>query len=239
MICGETPTYDPDGGGTYNKSWHIANPDPQNDYDEFWNDIYLFWELLIEKGYDNDNIFVLFGNQATPEDWSHYEEHNVALRYNPRERHPLIIGDLEHITDFQATEGNVNMIFNGLATGNSAQGISQLSENNFLFVWIMSHGGDNNPSENNGNAFLYLYGYPDPNPDYDGLLYDDELKAYLDNINALKKVVFIQAPHSGRFTDELQSDNTIVFTSSNKNKGSYRADDNPVFENVIMNNIPF
>lgn len=27
---------------------------------EFWNDIYLMWEMLFEKGFEDDNIFVCF-----------------------------------------------------------------------------------------------------------------------------------------------------------------------------------
>jgi hypothetical protein len=36
-------------------------------FDEFWNDTFLMWEMLQEKGYSQDNIIVLFadGNDFT------------------------------------------------------------------------------------------------------------------------------------------------------------------------------
>ena len=187
-------------------------------YDEFWNDTYLMWEVLIKeeggKGYSDEDVFVLFANGN---DFTFYGQDN---------RYKAIHNGYPHVTDYSATEQEVSNVFTSLA--------NTITENDFLFVWIMSHGGDNNPtSENNGNAYLYLYDYPNTG-DYDGLLYDDELNNYLDYIPAYKKVVFIQAPHSGRFAKKLAEDNTIIFTSSDKGESSYQADDYPETENETI-----
>ena len=177
--------------------WNEGNGMGIYGYDEFWNDTYLMWELLIKeedgKGYSDENVFVFF---ADGDDFTFYDQDN---------RYKASHNGYNFVTDEIATEQKVNNVFGYLA--------NTVTENDFLFVWIMSHGGDNNPTdENNGNAYLYLYDYPNTG-DYDGLLYDDELKGYLDNINANKKVVFIQAPHSGRFAKKLAEDNTIIFTA--------------------------
>ena len=186
--------------------WNEGDGIGQYGFDEMWNDCYLMWEMLvIKKEYTDENVHVLFANGDD------FIFPGQDIRYKAINHQGYT-----KVTDDMSTEEKVNNVFTNLA--------NTITENDFLYVWIMSHGGDNNPGENNGNAYLYLYGYPDPNPDYDGLLYDDELKAYLDNINALKKVVFIQAPHSGRFADKLHSDNTIVFTSSDKSELSRMAD---------------
>ncbi|MEN8226031.1 MAG: hypothetical protein ABFS05_11805 [Bacteroidota bacterium] len=76
LICGETPA----SGGTDQLSWHLANPTtpPDPDYDEFWNDTYLMWKMLIEMGYENENIYVIFGGQGQAEDWSADPENDVA-----------------------------------------------------------------------------------------------------------------------------------------------------------------
>jgi len=192
--------------------WHEGYDIGNNGYDEFWNDCFLMWELLIKedggKGYSDENVFVLFANGN---DFTFLGQDG---RYKATNQ-----PGYTHVTDMAATEQNVHNVFSNLA--------SVITENDFLYVWVMSHGGDNNPtSENDGNAYLYLYDYPNTGT-YDGLLYDDELKTYLDNINANKKVVFIQAPHSGRFADKLAEDNSIIFTSSDKNESSYKADDQP------------
>ena len=201
--------------------WNEGNDMGPFGYDEFWNDTFLMWELLIKedggKGYSDENVFVLF---AGGNDFSFP---NQSGRYKATNQ-----PGYTHITDDMATEQKVNNVFGYLA--------NIVTENDFLYVWVMSHGGDNNPTDaNNGNAYLYLYDYPNSSePDFDGLLYDDELKGYLDNINANKKVVFIQAPHSGRFADKLAEDNTVIFTSSGKSESSYQSDDLPDTENEVI-----
>jgi len=185
LICGETPA----GGGTDN-SWKTANPQPTDDpdYDEFWNDTYLMWEMLIEKGYDNNNIFVLFS--GTGVDWSSDPQHDVAYRYNPREWHYYIIYPDEHITDYGATEANVIMVLNGLANGNVSQGIPQLTENDFLFVWAFSH-GQVLPA---GHSKLMLKS---------GAITDEEFYNYIQPINCDKKVLLFQQCHSGPFANNF------------------------------------
>jgi len=42
--------------------WQTNSTDKSLPMQEFWNDTYLMWEMLIERGYDEDNIIVLFAD---------------------------------------------------------------------------------------------------------------------------------------------------------------------------------
>ena len=47
--------YAPDTKDSEN-SWALANPTTEL-YFEFWNDVYLMWEKLYERGFNDENIF--------------------------------------------------------------------------------------------------------------------------------------------------------------------------------------
>jgi len=179
LICGESPSIDPTTG-----SWDLANPVPDNgEHDEFWKDTYLMWEMLIEKGYDNDHIYVLF---ASGNDWPTYPDTDVADRYNPRERHCNIIGNEGHITDYWATRSNVDMVLNGLANGNNTEEIPQLNQKDFLFVWTFGHGA----ITTTGHSKLMLKS---------GSITDQEFYTKIQQINCDKKVLWGSIPM--HFTD--------------------------------------
>jgi len=121
LICGETPT------NTRIGCWNP--PAPSGDEDEFWNDTFLMWEMLIELGYADENIFVFFG--MSNQDWSTSHHQFVPDRYDANDKHQYI----GEITDYQASESVIVDFFNSLANGNPQQGIPQLTENDFLLVW--------------------------------------------------------------------------------------------------------
>jgi hypothetical protein len=75
-------------------------------FDEFWNNTYLVWELLTQKyGYNNENIILLYGNG---DDWHginpiHENEYFKAERYG-----------LNKITDYSADSVSLSHVFNTL-----------------------------------------------------------------------------------------------------------------------------
>ncbi len=153
-------------------------------YDEFWNDTYLFWELLNqEKDYSNENIYILYdaGVDLTfPEQDDRY---NAFVTYG------------FNITDQSATQSNVEGIFNTLA--------STITENDFLFVWVMSRGG----TDVQGS---YFYSYDAQK------IYDTQFATWLNGIDAYKKTIFISCPSSNGFIEKLENERTIVLTSSDE-----------------------
>lgn len=194
--------------------WNNGNDlDPVKGWDEFWNDTYLMWELLYDdpiSSYSDDNITVLFAQGI---DYTFFGQNG---RYKSFSNFP----EVPSITDGPATKANVMAALDDLA---------DIEEEDYVFIWIMSNGG-NTQGENDGNSFVYLWGYDPGNPEA-GKLYDHELKQKLDAIQAHKKVVIVQAPHSEGFAQELQNESTIIITSSSKDEPASRANDTPYEEN--------
>ncbi len=189
--------YQPGNEIPASNQWNNGQDMGQNGYDEFWNDTYLMWELLYDDpitGYSNDNIEVLFAGGID------YTFQGQYGRYKSLPNYP----NIPYITDAAATKTNVMAALDDLAN---------IQEQDYLFIWIMSNGGDVIiPGENN-SSFVYLWGYDPANPS-EGRLYDSELKAKLDLIPAHKKVVVVQAPHSGGFASELADNLNITFTDN-------------------------
>jgi len=104
---------------------------PNSDYDEFWNDTYLMWEMLVTKyGFNDQNVYVLYAtgldeNQINP---------NIATRYTVANSGTL----LPKITDYEATIEKVNNVLIGLANGSN--NLPYVMEDDFLFVFTFGHG---------------------------------------------------------------------------------------------------
>jgi hypothetical protein len=79
---------------------------------------------------------------------------------------------------------------------------STITENDFVFVFVMSHGGTNPFT---GKSYFYSYD--------NQKVYDYELDTWLGNISAHKKVVFLSFPKSGEFIPELEAKGIIVITA--------------------------
>lgn len=159
-------------------------------YDEIWNDTYLMWELLYlnEYGYTDENIHVFF------KDGFDYTFNGQDLHYKS------IDHNVDHITDMMAKKSNILDLLTTMQT--------TVTENDYLFIWIMNHGGNTT----GGDSYIYLRDYATGTNE---LLYDYELNQKLDAIPNVKKVVMIQAPNSGGFAAKLAGPNTIVVTNDN------------------------
>ncbi len=174
----------------------------------FWHDTYLMWEMLIKpidqggKGFSDKNVIVLFADgidypNTEAGDW-------VDGRYRP-EQH-----DYDHITDYAADSANVDSVFQGLANGKN--GFPQLTEDDFLVVWTFDHGW-----HSGGNSFLCLLN--------NEKLWDYELAALTDRIICNKKVFLMQQCASGGFVDDLENENTIIFTAANDHMLAFFVDE--------------
>lgn len=162
---------------------------------EFWNDTYLLWELLQNKGFSQDNIYVLFADG------------NDFLSDNPRYQSP--IGT--RVTDYPATFSNVRNIFRGFQNGTF--GMPILTEDDFLFVWTFDHG----THELDGHYGVLLFG--------DETLRDDTLSNWISNIQTHKTAFWMQQCHGGGFASSLETENTVFHSACQANELAYRADD--------------
>jgi len=171
----------------------VDNPMP-----EFWYDTYLTWEMLLERDYSIENIFVLFADGV---DYSIVNP-DIIVRYKPE------YNGYDYVTDYSATVSNVNDILSGLATGTG--GFPQVTEDDFLFVWVFDHGfGSGNDS------YFNLI---------DGIMWDYEFAALTDQIPSNKKVFWMQQCWSGGFADNLEANNTVFHSASQPMQNAQPAD---------------
>ena len=209
LITGDTPT----GQSSSPKNWNDG-VGRSSGFDEFWNDTYMIWEMLYEYGFKDENIYVLYGNG---------NDENTYERYDVYFQHPEIPD--HHITDYPANFQDVENIFNWLANGNPSEGIPQMTEEDFLFVWTFDHGG----TQGNNVSILYLM---------DGQIIDSDFATLVDQISYDKRVFWMQQCFSGGFIDNLENSNTIIATACGGNELAYRADNidpdgNDTYENEI------
>ena len=171
---------------------------------EFWNDTYLMWELLQANGYSRENIFVLFADGVDyPSQCPRYQVPEGVI-----------------VTDFAATVANVTNVFTGFRYGTN--GMPQLTENDFLFVWVFDHGGFSN-----GHSYFCLI---------DGNMSDSQFAALLDPLPVHRKAFWMQQCHSGGFMDDLSSNNSVFIAACQYNQSAYPADDRTKYGTSIIEN---
>ncbi len=182
-------------------------------YDEFWNDIYLMWEMLTKpdslggKGFLKDNVYVLYGSG---QDY-YLLEPNVPMRYRP------LPGEI--VTDYPARRSKVDMVLTGFADGSN--GFHELTDDDFLFIWSHGHGVGSN-----GNSSLMLE---------ELFISDIDFANLVDSIKAVKKVYWMQQCHSGGFVEELEGDISFFHSACLSDEKALRADNMPVMENEPIN----
>jgi hypothetical protein len=161
----------------------------QGDYSEFWNDLYLQWEMLYKKGYAKENITVIFANGRDM--W--WDDRDIATRY--RAVNVIPENPLETITNYSATKGNLTTAVNAL--------YSKIGEDDFLYVWTMSHGGTSTQSG------LYFN---------DGLMTDTEFAGLFNTVTANKKYFVINANYAQGFKSKFTGENVRVEINLKKEK---------------------
>ena len=177
--------------------WEIANP-PYDPYYEFWNDVYLMWEMLYLKGFTDENIYVLYNKGYDFQQSGYNQRYTAQHHYLPK------------ITDFAATEGAVDSVFTGLANG--FFGFPQIQEDYFFVLYTFGHGS--------------TYGIRlQPFPPYEqGSLSWEDLADYLNSLNCHRNVVVMQQCFSGSSINFLEDTNTIVLTAANDSMYAYTVD---------------
>jgi hypothetical protein len=209
-----------DSRGNFEGSWAKANNitgDDPRDYEEFWHDTFLMWEMLLNKGYDNDNIYVLFaGGQDFQPQWI-----LDGGRY-------IVPEELEPMTDYSATRDNVEMVFNGLAYGNQQEDIPQLQDDDFLTVWTFDHGDYTYGIGGNYHVVLclidYVFDWQHQDWDWEHSIADFEMQTLLGNINCQKKVVFMQQCFSGGFVPYLENEHSVISTAANDTMYAFQSE---------------
>ena len=113
--------------------WNNGGTKDHRPHEEFWHDTFLMWEMLQSKGFDRDNIYVLF---ADGDDY---------VSDNPLYQPPVGVT----VTNDSATIRKVTNLFEDLRNGSN--GRPRLTEDDFLFVWVFDHG-----KKENDHSFIFL-----------------------------------------------------------------------------------
>ncbi|MDA3885907.1 MAG: T9SS type A sorting domain-containing protein [Candidatus Delongbacteria bacterium] len=189
----------------------------QNPHPSFWNDTYLMWEMLIQKGYKDENIFVLFAGGT-----DYWDEPDVQLakRYTPQNIYPQ---DPEFtITDASATYAEVERVAGEL------QG--KLTKDDFLFVWTWDHGATQwNPVTQEMEGTIRLIDPDDPLGYV--VMSDVYFASIFEPIEANKKVYWMGQCESGYFKDNLEGEDTYFNSSAGLTPSTYADDFYPDFDN--------
>ncbi len=167
---------------------------------EFWNDLYLMWEMLYERGFNDENIYVFYDLGDD------FEYPNYNLRYTA-DYHLL-----EQITDYRAYRTTFDSVLYGLATGNN--GLPKIKEDDFFVLYFFGHGGKQGYS-------LFPIGNPDSEG---GKISWEELSNKLDSISCYKKLIIMQQCYSGSSIPYLQDTNTIIITAVDDSLKATRID---------------
>ena len=192
----------------------------RDSYDEFWNDTYLMWEIHYTKtgmqdhpSVDDGQIRVIY---AGGYDWSDaHPRYQAAYNY------------VDRVTDYSAYYDDVANLFTWLKDGNQPQYIPHgMNENEELFNWTFDHG-----EWDGTHAWLGLI---------DVWIRDDYYANLVNQINAGKRVFWMQQCFSGGFIDDLVNDKNIIITACSATELASRADNvsrngSPLPENELGN----
>ncbi len=185
----------------------------ENGYEEFWYDVVLMREALIDNDFPANHIFVLYGDGA---DYFNVNRPNPHYRPNPA------------ITDLAATSANITAVFNGLANGTG--GYPQMTEDDLLFVWTFDHGSGPNCIA----GTRCRLGLRDPWPN--DFIWDDDFATAVDQVPYAFRIFCMQQCHSGGFIDDLQNDQTVILTACGETEHAHPAD---AVECEIVNGVQY
>ena len=191
--------------------------------EEFWFDAVIMYNALLDVGYTDDNIFLLFGRGYDYEPSSY----PIALEYDPD----------PNITDYPARVVDVENIFEWLRDGNPSQGIPALTDDDFLFVWTFDHGGF---EDLNGNwhwdegeeVFLCLMDANFQNGSYD-LIMASDFSSQLNLIPCNRRSIWMQQCNSGGFIEYLQNNKSTVLTACHASESAYPSDNLDIYGNYM------
>ena len=164
---------------------------------EWWYDLFLIYETLIEQGYTHDHIYVLYGYG--------YDSSSNISRYNVQTEHPT----WPSITDYMVNNYYIESIFNWLANGNDTEGIPKMTEKDDLFVWWFAHGNINTVDWKCPNIYFSGDGFVAL------VMNDEELRDIINQVNNYHiRSIFISSCHGGGMIDDLEdlNNSTIIST---------------------------
>lgn len=192
------------------KQWN----DGLGDNTEFWNDLHLQWEMLYQKGYSKENIKVLFAHGIDLWKEPDHEDHDTRYRAEYITNDPT-----STIVNYPATTAGLNSAISEIPS----------TSDDFLYVWVMSHGGS--PTQ---SSLCFL----------DAELTASQFADIVKYIPAYKKSIVINANYAQDFENQYWGNSLVHLQLSAYGTKSYRADDHTnngdyidQLENELINGI--
>jgi len=171
-----------------------STTDNAEENSEYWYDLFLQYTTLIDKGYDHEDVYVLYG-EGFDFISQHLEYHN-----------PYPIAS---ITDFNNYKLTIESVFNSLD--------NVMTDNDLLYVWWMGHG-----MQSLGHLRMRIENVPGNTSN--GWVWDYEFASFVNQISNYRIRIFsVMTCFSGGIIDDLDKPKTIVITSSTFNQLSYSA----------------
>lgn len=170
---------------------------------EYWYDLVSQYQLLKDHGFEDGNIYVLYGTGTDFVSGNH--KYNSARRFGHS-----ITKAAANATDAAVTKANIEGVFKELN--------GKVTKNDHLYVWWMGHGS----SLPRDPCYLSLFiGYTD---EHVHSLDDEELSKYIGLVsNYKKRTIAIMTCHSGGFIDDMSivDNKTVTLVSSKCEESSY------------------
>ncbi len=169
----------------------------ENGYPEFFFDLVLMRQTLIDAGFAAQDIFVLYGDGA-----DYVNVGYPAARYRPN---PAITDSSANITD-------VEDVFDDLANGTN--GRPQLTDDDLLFVWTFDHGSRDLTGTPAASTLCLR----------DGNMRADDFAAAVDQVTCGYRIFCMQQCFSGGFVPHLADDRTVVLTAASDAEVAHPSD---------------
>jgi hypothetical protein len=194
-------------------------------YDEFWNDLVRMWRVLMDSGYKDENIILLYGNGTD------YEDPGRPF-YSFKRQRLLAHSKRVQLTNFSADCHSVEYVFNTLAgqvpqlvelperliveaAGRikqpKAYKIQKLTKSDSLFIWTFDHG-----RRINGESYLGLINGQS--------IIDKDFARLVDKVACNYRVICMQQCFSGGFIDNLAKSRNLVLTACSSDETANRSD---------------
>jgi hypothetical protein len=167
--------------------------DDNNYHSEYWYDAFLHYKMLRDNGFDDDKIYLLYGN-GTDFNTAH-AQYNATSVYG------------HSITDMATTKANIQAVFDTLS--------GKVTTKDYLYVWWMGHGGGSGVGSCDLSMSVSTTG--ESVTDAEFKTYLDAVTNYK------KRSVAVMTCHSGGMVNNFTAagTNTVILTSSNCTENSF------------------
>ncbi len=174
--------------------------------ERYWNDCSFIYQTLRNTYHvPKENISVLISDGTDPAD-------DMTLYSGGTGSSPLDLdGDGVPDTEYSATKANLSGVISSLS--------GRLTDSDHLLVFVTSHGGYD---RNTGRSYLYMWN--------NEKLYDTELDACLDRVDAGFITVVLGQCNSGGFVGVLKRPNRIIAAACKADELSYECPELPFNE---------